>query len=485
MLSFPEPRPTGPVASFSRDDLSEYDHNPFHSPNTPTHQKDLPQILSAISIQTSTTDQYPIEEKKGIKWWWKTSSRKEKERRKSLGIGSSRTSYHVDHLSHGLDELRIGSTDSSGSSAKQIDSSIGSGRDAVGHFGNYTNETNDITSASDPSTPPPIPPRPRAPTAPRWEPNQPQRHNQASPTKIYRKYDPPPLQVPARYSAAWIAPPQTRPAAPAGIPAYQPQQSGYALGAHDTRLSHSFHAPSLPHSATAPSLYNSVSNPSHLTPSHRSSMPIMGAPPILSPSHRPNMSSLSFQPGVSPYSMNTSRMASLGPITPNSKKTYASDAQAPTTRNDSPARGIATGTSQQCAGYTKQGKRCKRMVRNAAPYAVIINDQIEIINGSKPVWTSPGSKRSDTGQANEQENALGGAEPRFCRDHAKSICEAEGFYWKGGQREKWVNFADWIPDDLEEQTKVLLRLTMESALTNKVGAARCKSSNELNTDLLF
>jgi hypothetical protein len=211
----------------------------------------------------------------------------------------------------------------------------------------------------------------------------------------------------------------------------------------------------------------------------------MAAPPILSPSHRPNISSLSSQPGVSLYNLNTSRVASQGPVTPNSKNTYASDAQTPINRLDSPARGIATGTSQQCAGYTKQGKRCKRMVRSAAPYAVMINDEIQIVNGSNPIWKSPGSKRSDTGQVDDQENALRGAEPRFCRDHAKNICEAEGFYWKGGQREKWINFSDWIPEDLEEQTKVLLRLTMESALTNKVCAARCNSSVESKADILI
>lgn len=109
------------------------------------------------------------------------------------------------------------------------------------------------------------------------------------------------------------------------------------------------------------------------------------------------------------------------------------------------------------------------MVKTAAPYAALIDGRLEVINKPPLSLGSPPSRRSgllDTEDVPVEE------EPRYCRDHVKQICEAEGFYWKGQRGEKWIRFADWIPDELEEQSKVRLRLTMESALTNRVSTQR-------------
>lgn len=58
---------------------------------------------------------------------------------------------------------------------------------------------------------------------------------------------------------------------------------------------------------------------------------------------------------------------------------------------------------------------------------------------------------------------------RYCRDHAGLVCAADGFYWRNtkGLSGTYVKFKDYIPSDLGEQTRTLLRLTMEAPLSSK------------------
>lgn len=121
----------------------------------------------------------------------------------------------------------------------------------------------------------------------------------------------------------------------------------------------------------------------------------------------------------------------------------------------------SSSTSVRCAGFTKTGQPCKRQVKAAAPVYRL-------------------------------GESMGEPERRFCKDHVRSVCAAKGFYWRGraDTADKWIDFdgepvpnndgfpgvhetfprdspTAWIPADVDEQTKTLLRLTMESPLTDK------------------
>ncbi|ORY33697.1 hypothetical protein BCR39DRAFT_586319 [Naematelia encephala] len=103
------------------------------------------------------------------------------------------------------------------------------------------------------------------------------------------------------------------------------------------------------------------------------------------------------------------------------------------------------GKSTRCAGFTRQGQPCKRLVRAEAPYL-----------------TSAG--QGDGDRPEEGERGLG----RYCRDHAGMICQAEGFYARASKGAgAWIEFDKFIPPELGQQTQTLLRMVMESKLTNK------------------
>jgi hypothetical protein len=125
------------------------------------------------------------------------------------------------------------------------------------------------------------------------------------------------------------------------------------------------------------------------------------------------------------------------------------------------------------------------MVRAAAPYAILHQGQIQVTNSLQSARNEGYLDHYRSGPADSSSGVQIGEdspimEARYCKDHVKQICEAEGFYWKGNRRDKWIRFADWISEDLEEQSKVLLRLTMESALTSKVSEIPgCLRSNVL------
>jgi len=83
------------------------------------------------------------------------------------------------------------------------------------------------------------------------------------------------------------------------------------------------------------------------------------------------------------------------------------------------------GSDDQCSGVTKAGQRCTRMVK-------IEDDDDE-------------------------------SEERFCHQHSKELLGPSGFYAR--KNGEWVKFDDWIPDHLQPDTKVALRVEMEKART--------------------
>ncbi|KAG8858518.1 hypothetical protein FRB96_005190 [Tulasnella sp. 330] len=101
-----------------------------------------------------------------------------------------------------------------------------------------------------------------------------------------------------------------------------------------------------------------------------------------------------------------------------------------------PASSVSSSTSvadgvTQCAGVTKSNKRCSRLVK-APPALGFLNPEDEI--------------------------------PRYCHQHAKEMLAVTGFYSRSTKA--WVEFDDWIPAYLSEDTKVLLRSDMEKPISN-------------------
>ncbi|KIR56320.1 hypothetical protein I315_01385 [Cryptococcus gattii Ru294] len=110
-------------------------------------------------------------------------------------------------------------------------------------------------------------------------------------------------------------------------------------------------------------------------------------------------------------------------------------------------------SSVQCSGFTRTGQPCKRLVKAKAPYLSI-----------RDVSVAPVSLVGDDGDA-RSEKVMG----RYCKDHAGMICTAKGFYWRRERDSSgvWIEFDDYIPQALGQQTQTLLRMTMETKLTPK------------------
>ncbi|WVQ82557.1 hypothetical protein IAT38_004686 [Cryptococcus sp. DSM 104549] len=121
-----------------------------------------------------------------------------------------------------------------------------------------------------------------------------------------------------------------------------------------------------------------------------------------------------------------------------------------------PSKPSTPSTAVQCSGFTRTGQPCKRLVKVEAPY-LVARDQNRASDGSDEGDEVEGDVRS--------ERVMG----RYCKDHAGMICNAKGFYWRGKGRKAgvWVDFGDYIPLDIGQQTQTLLRMTMESNLTAK------------------
>ncbi|KAF8654147.1 hypothetical protein AX16_003676 [Volvariella volvacea WC 439] len=87
----------------------------------------------------------------------------------------------------------------------------------------------------------------------------------------------------------------------------------------------------------------------------------------------------------------------------------------------------------QCSGITKAGKRCTRMVKIAVQIADDEDDE----------------------DASQQEH--------FCHQHSKELLLPSGYYAR--KNGEWVKFEDWIPEYLQQDTQVALRVEMEKART--------------------
>lgn len=156
-----------------------------------------------------------------------------------------------------------------------------------------------------------------------------------------------------------------------------------------------------------------------------------------SPRQLPKTTTTTSITGVTRPTTSLPRVGILPPSTPSTSssrliaKSAPPELRTPSSSSSSPSRpSNATGAhphaaspssatpSQRCAGFTKTGQACKRLVKVVAPVFATIDR---------------GGKDEGTGD-----------DRRFCKDHVKSICAAKGFYWRSGHGEddvgKWVEF---------------------------------------------
>ncbi|UOH80150.1 hypothetical protein LQV05_002799 [Cryptococcus neoformans] len=134
-----------------------------------------------------------------------------------------------------------------------------------------------------------------------------------------------------------------------------------------------------------------------------------------------------------------------------SSNTPSSISPSKTKKSNSPHKPYTSNSSSvQCSGFTRTGQPCKRLVRVKAPY-LSAPDALMALD-------------EDGGDA-RSEKVMG----RYCKDHAGMICTIKGFYWRRERDSSgvWIEFDDYIPQALGQQTQTLLRMTMETKLTPK------------------
>ncbi|CAA7271807.1 unnamed protein product [Cyclocybe aegerita] len=142
-------------------------------------------------------------------------------------------------------------------------------------------------------------------------------------------------------------------------------------------------------------------------------------------------------PATRPHS-NPVISSSKPPLSPSSKPPKPSPAK-PASPPSTPAKAskvesISAASTpgkpgqEQCAGVTKAGKRCTRMVKLRPAFASLDSDD-------------------------------SGTMPRFCHQHSKELLGPSGFYAR--KNGEWVEFDAWIPSYLQPETRVSLRVEME------------------------
>lgn len=98
-----------------------------------------------------------------------------------------------------------------------------------------------------------------------------------------------------------------------------------------------------------------------------------------------------------------------------------------------------TSEAIRCAGFTRTGASCKRLVRSTAPYILTREPNASLPtkgNGSEGYGEGEGE-----GEGDDEAPRLVG---RYCKDHAGMICDVVGFYWRVGSGREgiggWIDF---------------------------------------------
>ncbi|KAL7424776.1 hypothetical protein Q5752_000460 [Cryptotrichosporon argae] len=300
---------------------------------------------------------------------------------------------------------------------------------------------------------PPLPPKPYGVPSPAMQPIPHARptvpldlpHRPPSPPR----HRPVSLPGPASEPPA-LPPPSTRSQTtlPVSLPSTPPQSRRFAPSFHPSRPRPLHEA--LLEPPALPTLHPGQSKSDSALPRPRASGTPGKSPPIIDLTADSDAESSA----VSSCSSSSSSRAHVTPRTPARDRRAASESATPSTSarrrttpiqrpkqsrpralpSSSPAS--PCGLADRCAGFTRTGQPCKRLVRAIAPGLALIDYD---------------------------------KHRRYCKDHAGLVCQAEGFYWRAhkGSEGVWIAFKDYVPLDLGQQTQTVLRVTMESALTGK------------------
>lgn len=174
-----------------------------------------------------------------------------------------------------------------------------------------------------------------------------------------------------------------------------------------------------------------LTSPSRLHPPHsepRISRPYSDtAIPLVTPSRKkqpkpPRTPSIIIIDSDSDTSASSSTPVYVTTRTPARRKRATSENPSRSSRHgetslssETPKRTLAAGSAVRCAGFTRKGAPCQRLVKAEAPYLTMIDPNVEEGNG---------------------------IQARYCKNHAGMICNVKGFYWKSNKEKGgiWVEF---------------------------------------------
>ncbi|PVG02171.1 hypothetical protein CPB86DRAFT_780596 [Serendipita vermifera] len=180
-----------------------------------------------------------------------------------------------------------------------------------------------------------------------------------------------------------------------------------------------------PPSMPAPQTYTSPqASSSRPTPVKRPSGPAMPTPEPYNPSSSDPSLSINTKP-------NRRSSYPVAPTTPDSD-----DGPTPPPPRRRQTRRL-TGSDigdVQCSGTTKTGKRCTRTIKSTPPISYYFDSD-------------------ETDMPNE----------RYCFQHRKEILSQDAFF--GKPKVGMIRFSEWIPEYLEEDTRVSLRAEMEKPVS--------------------
>ncbi|KAH7908590.1 hypothetical protein BJ138DRAFT_1157352 [Hygrophoropsis aurantiaca] len=156
--------------------------------------------------------------------------------------------------------------------------------------------------------------------------------------------------------------------------------------------------------------------------------PLAAVPEVHSPPSRPHSESVLSPPALTQPSISTSLARPSLPVTPQNRPRAASTPVSPTV--SSSGKNATNANTVQCASTTKTGKRCSRQVKLPSAHSHV---------DPAPV--------------------------AYCHQHRDAMFIAQsGFYARlPGRPDKWIEFNDYIPQYLQRDTQLALRVEMEKA----------------------
>lgn len=230
--------------------------------------------------------------------------------------------------------------------------------------------------------------------------------------------------------------------------------------------SHAKAAPSRHHDRPSPKAPTFPSPAEHPRPHDVKGKGVAAGPPPTPPKPKPREVSTAPTPpaSVRPPKQPTP-VASSSKLTPTSSSKVFIALSNDTSEDDA----ASSGTKNQCNGTTGSGKRCTRIIvdpkgspkRGQSPSP-------QTADGAGALDFLDGLLKWSEGDVIGSRNADGVTVPRFCFQHGKQAMAESGCFVNGkGGRGEWIEFEDWIRQDLPRATKILLRHEMARPVSEK------------------